>query len=56
MKKRVLIVMTCALMAACSLVGCKKTCDLCGEKGSCETMEILGEKVNICDDCMSGSW
>lgn len=40
---------------ALSLTGCSsKTCDNCGKKYSSggTTMELLGEKVNLCQDCM----
>ncbi len=40
---------------ALTLTGCSsKTCDNCGKKFSKggTTMEILGEEVNICQDCM----
>lgn len=28
-----------------------KVCDLCGDVGECETLEIFGVEINVCDDC-----
>lgn len=56
MKKKsvrmVALAMIVAMMATC-FAGCKKTCDMCGEKAKCETIELFGQKINICDDCSS---
>lgn len=55
MKKRTsklaALICTLAILAMC-LGGCKKVeCDFCGETKKCQTMEVFGEKVNICKDC-----
>lgn len=55
MKKKsvrmVALAMIVAMMATC-FAGCKKTCDMCGKKAKCETIEIpfVGE-MTVCDDC-----
>ena len=50
--KRV-VVLLLALAMIFSLAACgNKTCDVCGESKKCDTIEVLGEKMNICDDCM----
>lgn len=41
------------LLVAMTGCGKKVVCDFCDEKKSCTTKEVLGEKVNICDDCMA---
>ena len=56
MKKRsvrlVALAMLVGMMATC-FAGCgKKTCDMCGEKAKCETINFLGVEMNVCDDCM----
>ncbi len=56
MKKKsvrvVALAMIVAMMATC-FAGCKKKCDMCGEKAKCETIELFGQEINICDDCSS---
>lgn len=49
-----IIVGTMVVISLASMAGCKKkaVCDFCDEKKPCTTKEVLGEKVNICDDCM----
>lgn len=57
MKKRILImVMSCVVALGC-LVGCGEEkniqeCFFCEEEKECETKTMLGEDVNICDDCI----
>lgn len=58
MKKRtsklVAFICTLAILAMC-LGGCKKVeCDICGETKKCQTMEVFGEKINVCNDCKAG--
>lgn len=58
MKKRtsklITLLCTLAIFAMC-LGGCKKVeCDICGETKKCQTKEVLGEKINVCDDCQAG--
>ncbi len=54
MKKKsvrfVALAMIVGMMATC-FAGCKKECDLCGEKAKCKSFTIEGEKVNLCGDC-----
>lgn len=55
MKKQITNKIILGLITASLLMtGCGKkvVCDFCDEKKSCTTKEVLGEKVNICDDCM----
>jgi len=55
MKKKsvrfVALAMIVGMMATC-FAGCKKECDLCGEKAKCETVNFFGVEMNVCDDCM----
>jgi hypothetical protein len=53
MKK--LLVGVTVLTLAFSLFGCagKAVCSFCGETKKCETQTVLGEEINICDDCKS---
>ncbi len=56
MKKKltkVVVLASVLTMMAMNLVACASKCDLCGETGKCETLEIFGEKVKICEDCSS---
>ena len=49
---KVLAVASLTVVLAIGLTGCQKVeCDLCGEKASCKSYELLGEKVNVCGDC-----
>lgn len=52
-KKLIVGVMLVALLLSMTGCGKKVVCDFCDEKKSCTTKEVLGEKVNICDDCMT---
>lgn len=53
MKKltKVVILVGIMSMMLCAC-GKKVECDFCGEVKSCTTKSILGEKINVCDDCM----
>ena len=56
MKKMMRLTVLLALLATL-LCGCGKfTCDFCGEEksGSKQTVEFLGEKIDICKDCKKG--
>ena len=54
MKKKsvrmVALAMIVAMMATC-FAGCKKTCDMCGEKGKCTTINVFGIEMDVCEDC-----
>ena len=52
--KRKVILGVCLAMMVMLFVGCgeKVVCDFCGEEKSGQTKEVLGEEVDICDDCM----
>lgn len=54
MKKKsvrmVALAMIVAMMATC-FAGCKKTCDMCGEKGKCTTINVFGVEMDVCEDC-----
>lgn len=55
--KQKISVMLLVMIATLSLTACGKfTCDLCGEEksGKSYSMELLGEKVTICNDCYQG--
>ena len=45
--KLLLVTMLAGVLSGCTLA----KCDLCGDTGVCDTVTILGEKVNICNDC-----
>ena len=43
-------------LAVSGISGCSKktVCDWCKEEKVCKERSFLGEKVNVCDDCMEG--
>lgn len=50
MRKMILgVMLAMILISGC---GKKEVCDFCDEKKSCVTKEVMGEKINICDDCL----
>lgn len=52
---KVLVVAGLTIAMATSFVACgAKECDMCGETGKCKTVELFGEKINICTDCQDG--
>lgn len=53
MKKKLLVIAATATILVMSLTGCKKEteCEACGELKKCDSYEILGEDVYMCDDC-----
>lgn len=57
MKKMVRLIALLMLLATL-LCGCggKFTCDFCGEEksGSKYSMDLMGEKIDICKDCKKG--
>ena len=52
MKRVVVLLLALAMIVGLAACGGKTTCDVCGESKKCKTIEVLGEKMNICDDCM----
>ncbi len=54
--KRIIAVLLLAIMLASLLVACGKTteCAICGKTKNCSKVEVLGEKVWVCDDCKLG--
>lgn len=55
MKKRILITMMCCAMIFGGHIGCGKNtqvCDFCEEEKTCQTKNVFGEEVYICDDCL----
>lgn len=56
--KKVLSLVLVFVLAAALLCGCAKTftCDLCGDEVTerPHTTEVLGEKVEICEECYEG--
>ena len=52
--KRIVALLLAVLMVF-TLAACagKTTCDICGEKKKCDTIEVLGQKVKICKDCQN---
>ena len=51
MKRVVVLLLALAMIFALAACGGKTTCDVCGESKKCDTIEVLGEKMNICKDC-----
>ena len=52
--KKLISIAALTLIIATMFTACSKfTCDSCGEKksGKKHTIELLGEKATICDDC-----
>lgn len=51
MKKSILAVIT-ALLISSLFISCKRgTCDVCGEEKVVQTVEILGQKAELCSSC-----
>ena len=51
MKKR-LVVVLCVAMLMVTGCGNKVICDFCGEEKPGQTGQVLGQEVNVCDDCI----
>ena len=51
MKRVVVLLLALAMILALAACGGKTKCDVCGETKDCDTIEVLGEKMNICKDC-----
>ncbi len=51
--KKLLAIVLVALMSLTLLAGCAKEveCELCGETKKGKTVEMEGEKVDVCLDC-----
>ena len=54
--KKMLCLMMVVALAVSGISGCSKktVCDWCKEEKVCKERSFLGEKVNVCDDCMEG--
>lgn len=54
MKKKIVAMVLILAVLPSTLVGCKEKvkCDFCGEIARCETTEVWGEELYICDDCL----
>lgn len=54
-KKQMKKIVAAILLGMMFVTGCEKkvTCDFCDEKKVCVTKDVFGEKVNICEDCLS---
>ncbi len=53
MKRFVVLMLALVMILSLAACGGKTKCDICGETKSCKSIEVLGEKINICDDCQS---
>ncbi len=51
MKRLVVLLLALCMVFTLAACGNKTKCDICGETKVCKTVEILGEKGNICRDC-----
>lgn len=53
MKKKLLVLVAAVTVLLMGITGCKKEmeCEACGEVKKCDSYEILGEEVWMCDDC-----
>ena len=53
MKKKLLVVAATVAVLVMGITGCKKEteCSSCGEVKKCDSYEILGEELWLCDDC-----
>ncbi len=51
MKRLITLLLALCMIFALAACGGKTKCDICGETKSCKTIEVLGEKANICSDC-----
>ncbi len=51
MKRVVVLLLALSMLFALAACSGKTTCDICGETKSCETIDVMGEKMNICSDC-----
>ncbi len=53
--KKIITLALATIMILSVLTGCAfKECSLCGEKKKCETTKVLGQEVNVCQDCIDG--
>lgn len=53
MKKKFLVLVAVVSVLIMGITGCKKEreCDACGEVKKCDSYDVLGEEVWMCDDC-----
>lgn len=52
MKRFVVLLLALTMIAALAACGGRTAeCDFCGETKRCKSVEIMGEKVNLCSDC-----
>lgn len=53
MKKKLLVLVAAVSVLVMGITGCKKEteCSGCGEVKKCDSYEIMGEEVWMCDDC-----
>lgn len=53
MNKRIISLFLLTVVMMTFLTSCKKKveCDFCNHYTFCETKEVWGEEVHICDDC-----
>ena len=51
MKKILVAVLVLAMTLTLAACG-KVECDLCGEMKTCKTTSVLGEEINVCNDCI----
>jgi len=53
-KKKIAAFLLLAVMTLSLLTGCAiHKCDFCGKTKICDTTEILGKTIYMCDDCKS---
>lgn len=54
MKKKMIVAMVLLGALLFTLTGCgqRAVCDFCGEEKKCETRTMLGEEINVCEDCL----
>lgn len=53
MKRVVVLLLALSMIFALAACGGKVECDICHETKSCKSIELLGQKINICNDCQS---
>lgn len=53
MKKKLLVLVAAVSVLVMGITGCKKEtkCEACEEIKKCDSYEIMGEEVWMCDDC-----
>lgn len=51
MKRVIALLLVLSVIFALAACSAPTTCDICGETKSCKTIEVLGQKMNICGDC-----